>query len=175
LEQAAVTGRYVAQRWPISAVYASPLQRTMQTAGRIAWAQGLQAIPFRGLLDLDFGAWQGLLLSEAEAQYPEVARAWYEAPHTVQFPGGESLDDVRQRVLSGLAELTAHHPEETIALISHNVVIRVLLCAVFGWGNERYWHLEQGNCAVNIFDVEGSTDYVIVQINDTGHLYAELK
>ena len=92
LRQAEATGQYVATRWPVVAVYASPLSRTMRTAEAIAEPQGLAAEPLESLRDIDFGEFQGLLGTEAEQRYPDIYRAWLEAPHTVRFPGGESLD-----------------------------------------------------------------------------------
>jgi broad specificity phosphatase PhoE len=170
LKQAEVTGRYVAARWPVAAVYASPLSRTTRTAEAIAAAQELDVQALEGLKDIDFGEFQGLLGSEAEQQYPELFRAWIEAPHTVHFPGGESLDVVRSRVTATLDRVVARHPEQTVALVSHTVVNRVLLCIVLGWGNDRFWRMHQETCAVNVFDVEAHGTFTIVLLNDTGHL-----
>ncbi|MEE8390110.1 MAG: histidine phosphatase family protein [Anaerolineae bacterium] len=170
LRQAEATGRYVAARWPVVAVYASPLQRTMQTAEAVARAQGLTADPVDGLLDINFGEWQGQLGQEVAQRYPELFRAWEQTPHTVRLPGGEGLDDVRSRVVAGLDEVIARHAGQQVALISHTVVNRVLLCAVLGWGNERFWRLRQETCAVNVFDVEDDGDFSIGLLNDTSHL-----
>lgn len=169
LKQAEATGRYVASRWPVTAVYASPLRRAMQTAATVACAHGLEARPLEGLLDIHFGEWQGLSGEEVAQRYPDLYRAWWEAPHTVRFPGGESLDDVRGRVVTTLEQVVERHPGETIALVSHTCTNRVLLCAVLGLGNERFWRLEQDTCAVNVFDVKDG-EYTILLLNDTGHL-----
>lgn len=168
--QAKATGQYVAARWPVSAVYASRMSRAMQTAQAIASAQGLAAQPLAGLLDMNFGEWQGLSPAEVAQQYPDLYRAWLEAPHTVQFPGGESLAIVRERVLSGLDEVIARHPGETVALVSHNVVNRVLLCGVLGLGNDHYWQLHQDTCAINVFDVGENNTRTLILMNDTCHL-----
>ena len=170
LKQAEATGLYVAARWPLAEVYASPLRRTMRTAEAVARAQGLTAQPLQGLLDINFGEWQGQLASEVAQRYPDLYRAWLEAPHTVHFPGGEKLDDVRNRVVTGLSEVVARHAEQTVALVSHTVVNRVLLCAVLGWGNDRFWRLWQDTCAVNVFDVEEDGTFTILLLNDTCHL-----
>jgi broad specificity phosphatase PhoE len=170
LRQAEATARYVAARWPVTAVYASPLGRTIKTAQAIAQAQGLTAQPLDGLIDIDFGQLQGLLATEAEQRYPELFRAWMEAPHTVYFPGGESLDIVRDRITAALDDIVARHPDQTVALVSHTVVNRVLLCVVLGWGNDRFWRMHQETCAVNVFDVADDGAFTIVQLNDTGHL-----
>ena len=170
LRQAEATGRYLAARWPVVAVYASPMRRAMQTAEAIARAQGLTAHPLEGLMDIDFGELQGLSLDETAQRYPAIYQAWEEAPHTVHFPGGERLDDVRSRVVAALDEVVAQHPEQAVALVSHTVVNRVLLCAVLEWGNDHFWRLRQETCAVNVFDVEEDGAFTIVLLNDTCHL-----
>ena len=170
LRQAKTTGQYVAARWPVSAVYASRMRRAMQTAQAVAGVRGLTARPLTGLLDLNFGAWQGLSPAQVAQQYPDLYRAWLQAPHTVQFPDGESLDIVRERVLGGLDEVVARHQGETVALVSHNVVNRVLLCGVLGLGNDHYWQLHQDTCAVNVFDVKEDGTYTLILMNDTCHL-----
>ncbi len=170
LRQAEITGRYVASRWPVVAVYASPLKRTMQTAEVIAAAQGLAAQPFDGLLDVNFGQWQGELSDEIARRYPEDFQRWLDAPHTLRFPDGETLDEVEVRVKTGLDEIVARHPDDAVALVSHTVANRVLLLSVIGLGNEHFWRLGQGTCAVNVFDVLDDGRVIIQLINDDSHL-----
>ena len=167
LAQAEATARYVAVRWPVVAVYASPLRRAAQTAEAIARAQGLDAEPSGALLDIDYGDWQGLSFDEAQGSYPDLSRAWLEAPHTVHFPSGESLGDVRSRVLAGLDEVAARFEGQAVAMVSHTVVNRVLLCAVLGLGNEHFWRLGQDTCAVNVFDVANDGTAILLLLNDT--------
>lgn len=169
LRQAEATGRYLKKHWPVSSVYASPLRRTMQTAEAIARVQGLTACPWDGLVDIHFGAFQGLSAGEAEQRHPDLYRAWIDAPHTVHFPGGESLEIVRERVVATLNELALRHADQAIALVSHTVVNRVLLCVVLGWGNDRFWHMEQDTCAVNVFEMNDNA-FRIVLLNSTCHL-----
>ncbi len=170
LQQAQATGRYLAARWPVVATYASPMRRARQTAEPIARAQGLGTHPLEGLMDIDFGELQGISVDEVKQRYPALYQAWLEVPHTVHFPGGEGLDDVRKRVLGGLDEVVARHAGQAVALVSHTVVNRVLLCAVLGLGNEHFWRLRQGTCAVNVFDVKEDGTFIISLLNDTCHL-----
>jgi broad specificity phosphatase PhoE len=170
LEEAKATGCYLAQRWPADAVYASPLRRALKTAEAIARARGLTAQPFEGLLDISFGAWQGHSPDEVAALYPALLQAWWEAPHTVQIPEGESLDDVKDRVVAGLHQVIERHRGQTVALVGHSVVNRVLLCAVLGLGNEHFWRLRQDTCAVNVFEADERGTFTIVLLNDTCHL-----
>lgn len=169
VRQAETTARYVAARWPVAAVYCSPLSRAHRTAQAVAQAQGLIAQPFEGLLDIHFGEMQGLGPREAYERNPDLLKEWMESPHTVSFPGGESLSDVQRRVSTGVVELVARHTGQTLALVSHTVVNRVLACAVMGWSNAYFWRLEQDTCAVNIIDVKEDGTTVLVLWNDTSH------
>ncbi len=173
LEQARATARYIAARWPLTAVYASPLQRAMDTARAIAAAQGLEAQPLDGLLDLSFGEWEGLPIPEVQTRYPDLWQAWMTAPHTVHFPGGESLDDIRERSMAALRDVVGRHPGETVALVAHRVVNQVLLCAVLGLGNDHFWQIGQDTCAVNEIEWNGRF-YRLTLMNDTSHLWRPL-
>ncbi|MGQ9466423.1 MAG: histidine phosphatase family protein [Anaerolineae bacterium] len=173
LEQARMTARYIAARWPLTAVYASPLRRALDTARAIAAAQSLEARPMDGLLDLHFGQWEGLSIPEVQARYPDLWRAWLEAPHTVRFPDGEGLDDVRERGMATLQDVIRRHPGETVALVAHRVVNQVLLCAVLGLGNDHFWQIGQETCAVNVIEWTGRF-YRLMLMNDTSHLWRPL-
>ncbi|MBC8446661.1 MAG: histidine phosphatase family protein, partial [Chloroflexi bacterium] len=139
--QAAAAGQYVAARWSPRAIYCSPLLRAVQTAQAIGDACGPAVQPCPDLIDIDYGQWQGLTPAEAAMLYPALHRAWLDAPQTVQIPGGESLPAVRVRAFTALQEIIAHHPDETIVVVAHTVVNRLLLCAVLGLDNSRFWRL----------------------------------
>jgi broad specificity phosphatase PhoE len=173
LAQAAATGRRIAAEWQPAAVYTSPLGRAVATAEAIAAHFELPVARLDGLADIDYGAWQGLTPEEARARWPAQMAAWYTTPQTVRIPGGESLADVRDRVMAAIHALAAHHPAQTIVLVSHTVVVRVILLAILGLGNDRFWRLRQDNCAINVFEIEGG-DSTLVSMNDTCHLAAAI-
>ncbi len=172
LAQAQLTAQYLSARWPVTAVYSSPLRRAMQTAQAVSCAQDLQARPFDAMLDLNFGDWQGLSFPEAQARYPDLHKAWQEAPQTVRFPGGESLEDVRVRVTSGVDQIWSRHRGQNVAMVGHTVVNRVLLCAVLGLGNDSFWRIGQEPCAVNVFSIGDDGLKTLILLNDTSHLHA---
>ena len=115
---------------------------------------------------------QGLSLDEVSQRFPDLYQVWREAPHTVNFPGGESLEIVRSRVVAGLDEVIGRHAGQSVALVGHAVVNRVLLCAVLGLGNEHFWRLRQETCTVNVFEAEEDGTFTIALLNDTSHLLA---
>ncbi len=169
LAQAEATGRRIAADETPAAVYSSPLSRAVVTAEAIArhFALAVQAHP--GLADIDYGQWQGLTPDEARARWPEIVHAWYNAPQTARIPGGETLDDLRARAMAAVNELAARHAGQSIVLVGHTVVNRIILLSVLGLGNERFWRLRQDTCAVNVFEAEGG-EFTLVSLNDTCHL-----
>lgn len=169
LAQAEATGRRVAEEWRPAAVYASPLSRAYVTAEAISLRCGLPVTRLAGVIDIDYGEWQGLTPDEAGRRWPDLLHRWYTAPQTVQAPGGESLDRLRKRAMSAICGLADRHGDETIAVVSHTVVNRVILLGILGLGNERFWRLRQDNCAINVFEAAGG-DFTLVTLNDVCHL-----
>ena len=154
---------------PIAAIYSSPLRRALQTADAIAKQLKLAVQPLEGLIDIDFGSWQGLSSEEATGQDSQLFQMWLEKPHLVRFPKGESLDIVRQRVLAAVEGLAAKHVDQTVILVSHTVVCRVLMCAMLGLDNSHFWQVRQDVNAINIFELRDGAP-LVVSVNDTCHL-----
>jgi broad specificity phosphatase PhoE len=154
-----------------SAVYASPLLRAMRTAEPIACGRGLAVTPFEGLLDIDYGEWGGLAHTQVAAQWPTLYTRWRSAPHEVQVPGGESLAEVRRRILAGLDEILTRHQDEIVVMVGHQVVNKVFLCAALGLGNDAFWRVRQDTCCINRLDHDGET-FTLLTLNEVGHLPA---
>lgn len=169
LRQAAAAGERIAADWKVSAVYSSPLSRAVATAEAIAGHFEHHVQTHSGLIDIDYGAWQGLSPEQARERWPAEVAAWFSAPEQARIPAGESLDDLRNRSVSAVRELVGPHAHETIALVGHTVVNRVILLAVLGLGLDRFWRLQQEPCAISVFESDG-TDFVLCSMNDTCHL-----
>ena len=171
LAQAQATGQRVAQEWQPVGVYSSPLSRAVKTAGAIAQHFHLTVQIHAGIADIDYGEWHGLTPDEARERWPEIYHAWYNAPHLAHIPGGETLDDLRMRGMAAVNELAARHAGQTIVLVGHTVINRIILLGVLGLGNDRFWKLKQDTCAINVFEVDvQADDYTLVSLNDTCHL-----
>jgi len=169
LAQAEATAQRVTDDWNVVAVYSSPLQRAVQTAQVIARRLGQEAQPVEGFIDISFGQLKGLTLDEAKQQWPDIAGPWFRVPHTVTFPGGENLQIVRQRSMAALEDIIDRHPDQDVAVVAHNVVNRVLLCAVLGLDNSHYWNIWQDTCAINVIECEEDM-FIVRALNDTCHL-----
>jgi len=169
LVQAEATGQRVADEWHPMAVYSSPLARAVKTAEAVVKHFDLPVLVHPRLADIDYGEWQGLTPEDARQRWPEAAEAWYNAPQTACIPGGESLDDLRRRLMGTVEELVNRHAGETIVLVGHTVTNRVILLGVLGLGNERFWKLRQEPCAINVFEAQAG-EYTLALMNDTCHL-----
>ncbi len=169
LAQAEAAGNRISADWAVTAVYSSPLQRAVRTAQAIARHYGLPVLTHPGLIDIDYGQWQGRTPDEASQQWPEMVEAWYRAPQAVRIPGGESLDDLRLRGMAAVNELAARHAGQTIVLVGHTVINRVILLGALGLGHDRFWRIRQDTGAINLFEVEGD-EYTLASLNETTHL-----
>jgi broad specificity phosphatase PhoE len=169
LTQAEATARRIASEWQPVAVYSSPLSRAVKTAEAIARQFGLPVHTHRGLADINYGQWQGLTPDEARERWPDIVDAWYRAPDTAQIPGGETLNNLRVRAMEAVRELADRHRGNTIVLVGHTVVNRVILLGVLGLRNHRFWRLRQDTCAINVLEVDGD-EFTLVSMNDTCHL-----
>jgi len=110
---------------PIAALYASPLERTRETAQAIADARGLRVQLEPRFIEVDFGEWTGRRFADLVA---DPAWQLYNAVRGItRPPGGESLLDVQQRAVSALLELHARHPDEVVAIVSHADTLRAVL------------------------------------------------
>jgi probable phosphoglycerate mutase len=173
LAQAQATGRRVAAEWQPIAIYTSPLSRSVKTAEAIARHFSLEVQIHPGLADIDYGEWQGLSPEEARQRWPEEIDAWYNQPHLAHIPGGETLGALRTRLMQTVNELVDRHPGDTIVVVGHTVINRIILLGVLGLGNERFWRIKQDTCAINVFEAEGN-DFVLVSLNDTCHLHRSI-
>ncbi|HYP34885.1 MAG TPA: histidine phosphatase family protein [Stellaceae bacterium] len=167
--QAQAVARYIAATWKPDAVYTSPLGRCRETGAEIAAPFRLELRPVDGLADIDYGEWQGLTRDEAQERWPDETELWFRTPHIAAIPGGETLAALLSRTSAALRDILWRHPDQTVVLVGHDSVNRVLLLFALEAPLSRYWHLRQEPCAVNelFFD---NDSFIIGSINQTQHL-----
>ena len=139
------------------------------TAEPIADILGLTIQPLEGLIDIDYGAWQGLSTQEALEQDANLYQQWIQTPQNARFPDGEGLQDVRDRVETVIAKILSEHAGQTVILVSHVVVCRVFICTVLGLDNSHFWQIGQDVNAINTIGLRESK-LVLNSLNDTCHL-----
>jgi broad specificity phosphatase PhoE len=155
----------------IARAIASPLSRARRTA---ELALGEARLPQLDL-DLDLqeiahGEWEGLLASEIRERDPERLRAWREAPETVQMPGGESLQQVLDRAWPALEKAAAGlGADDTLLIVAHDAVNRVLLCRILGLPLSRLWSFRQAPTTINLLEGPDVHRLELVRLNDCNH------
>jgi phosphoserine phosphatase len=169
VKQAEATARRIHATWTPSAIYASPLSRAVATAEAIGRPIGLSPNSLDGLVDIDYGKWQGLTPDQVKAQWPELLDTWYRSPDWAAFPGGETLQDVLTRAVSALRQVIQRYPHDTVVIVGHDSVNRVILLHALQLPLSRYWRLAQRPCAINEIDFS-ENGFVVQTVNETHHL-----
>jgi broad specificity phosphatase PhoE len=123
----------------LTAVYCNALRRTMATAQIIADEARVPDLRIlHGLINLDYGAWEGLTAAEAEARDPKAFGLYKRSPFRAVCPNGERLSDARDRILDALRLIGSRHIGETVAVVTHAVMIRLALAELTGQANEQW-------------------------------------
>jgi broad specificity phosphatase PhoE len=167
IRQAELLAQYL-RKYRIDAIYSSPLLRALRTAESIARHHALEINSEPGLIDFNYGQWQGLSHQEVKAKYRELYDLWAHHPEKVRMPDGESLDDVRNRATAVIQKVTARY-EGNVVLISHRVVNKVLICALLGLDDSHFWNVRQDNCGITTFNYQ-SGQFILTRHNDTSFL-----
>jgi len=152
----------------IDAIYSSSLRRALKTAEAIASYHKLEVNTAAGLIDFDYGKWQGLSHQEIKDKYKELYLEWINRPEQVRMPAGESLDDVRKRAVAVVDDVIGRY-KGTVVLVSHRVVNKVLICALLGLDNSHFWSIRQDTCGITDFSYEKG-HYILTRHNDTSYL-----
>lgn len=131
IQQASALGSSLA-RAPIGRILVSPLRRTVRTAELVAGERSIPLERRSELVELDVGVTEGLPFSEIRERFGDFLAKWQgDECASVPMPGGESLDDVAARVAPVIAEARAWEGD-ALAIVSHNFVLRVILCRLLG-------------------------------------------
>jgi len=155
----------------ITAVVSSPLSRARVTATTVADALGLPATVDEGLLETDFGAWDGYTFGEVQQRWPAELAAWLGSPD-VAPPGGESFTDVQVRVRRARDRVLAGHPGGTVVLVSHVTPIKLLLRQALDASPAMLYRLHLDIAGLSIVDWYPDGAAVVRLVNDTSHLTA---
>jgi ribonuclease H / adenosylcobalamin/alpha-ribazole phosphatase len=163
----AVAGRLVGAG--VAAVVSSPLRRARSTAQAIAAATGTEVATDDGLVETDFGRWDGLTFAEVREGWPAEYAAWL-ADSAAAPPGGESVNQVARRVRKVRDRLLAAYPGRTVAVVSHVTPIKLLLCSALGAPASSLFRIHLDTASLSTVDWYPDGPAVVRLVNDTGHL-----
>ncbi len=164
--QAEATAQRLA-KLPIAAVYASPIERTTQTAQRIAAMHASTSFRSPGVIEADYGDWTGGKIADlAKTDEWKVVQV---APSRARFPNGESITEMQARTVAALDEVVARHPNETIVVVSHADPIKSAIAHYSGMHLDLFQRVHVSPASVTVFDFH-SYGVMMVKCNDTGGL-----
>lgn len=123
-----------------------------------------------GLMEIAHGTWEGLLAHEIHQHDPDRLRAWRQTPHEVLMPQGESLQHVLDRAWPALERACAGlQSHDTLLIVAHDAVNRVLLCRVLGLPLQRLWSFRQAPTTLNLLEGTDIDHLDVVRLNDCAH------
>lgn len=167
--QAVATAARIAATVKPAAIYASPLERCMDSARAIGAACRVAAQPLEAINDIDYGAWQGMTHEEVRSHWPEQLEIWLKTPH-LAATGGESLAAVHARVTAAILDIGRQHRDQTVVLVTHDSVIRVLLLLTLDSPLSHYWRFAPLPCSITDMTLAAG-DFALRSFNETWHLH----
>jgi probable phosphoglycerate mutase len=155
---------------PISAVYASPLSRTVETATILAMPHRLPVVQRDGLREISHGRWEGMSRHDVETQFADEYAAWDADPFTFAPDGGESGVQVLARALPVIREVVVAHVGQNVLVVSHKATLRLLLSSLLGFDERGYRdRLDQSPACLNVIDFKDPVRARLMLFNDVSH------
>lgn len=159
----------------IDVIYASDLDRAIETAAIIAKYHDLNVLPAPLMRELNFGIWEGMTYDEIIQKWPQEYNEWQRDPHNKKPPEGETLAELCKRVSKFLKETAREHPDSRILVVSHAGPIRAILSVLLNLRQDFFWKFKISNTSITIIEYDGQkelaeSDAFIVTVNNTYHL-----
>ncbi|MBT5029480.1 MAG: alpha-ribazole phosphatase [Nitrospinaceae bacterium] len=145
---------------PFKAIYSSDLARTRMGAEKLAERHQLKLVSYPELRELCFGEWEGLSITEVEEKYPNQLTERMKNIEAFHVQGGETFQQLQERVIPKFEEIIARHPDEQIALVCHGGVNRVILAHLLEIPMKRIFRIKQDYAALNIIQYYGDEPVV---------------
>jgi probable phosphomutase (TIGR03848 family) len=171
-EQAATVATRLAELPRVDAIYASPLERTRETAAPIGKALKQRVHIDKGLLECDFGDWTGKELT-ALMKLPEWSTV-QRAPSIFRFPNGESFTEMQTRIVSALDRIRVAHPGGVVVCVSHADPIKAAVAHAMGTHLDLFQRIVVSTCSVSAI-AYSTGGPVVLTVNSTGGSLADLR
>ena len=152
-----------------AAIYSSPLERARTTAEIVAKPHRLPVQVDAALREMGFGRWEGRTRDDVAASEAGAWAVWRETPHLLATHGGETLEQVAARVAAFIDGITGRHGDETVVLVTHAIVVRLIVLAALGLDPERLWSVDASPAGIS--EIELGRDWTTVhRMNTLAHL-----
>ena len=169
LQQAEALAKRLQQE-KIDTIYTSPLQRARRTAEAIArFHPDVPFVEDRALFEIHHGDWQGLLAAEVRERYAEALDEWRTHPTRCQMPGGESFSNILKRTLNFKERISQRHPDGTVLVSTHDVVVKILIADALGVNMDRINRLWITNASISVVEYTDDLPY-LVSLSEACHL-----
>ena len=168
-QQARLAAGRIARLGPVDAVICSPLRRTRQTAQQIADRLGLPVAVEDGMVEADFGDWDGYTYDEVHQRWPEALARWLADP-AVAPPSGESFEAVTRRVRRARDRILAGHAGKTVVVVSHVSPIKILVQLALDAPASAMYRMYLAPASVCTLDYYADGPVSLRSFNDTAHL-----
>ncbi|SES02716.1 probable phosphoglycerate mutase [Streptomyces sp. yr375] len=169
-EQAERVAAALARRGTIQHILASPLARTRETAGAVADRLGLEVTVEDGLIETDFGAWEGLTFGEVRERHPDDLNAWLADPEAEPTGGGESFAATATRIAATRDRLVAAYAGRTVLLVTHVTPIKTFVRLALGAPPESLFRMELSAASLSAVAYYADGNASVRLLNDTSHL-----
>lgn len=160
---------------PWTAIYASPMQRTLETVKPLCDATGIALQVRDGLKEMNFGDWEGKSTEEVKTRYLDDYIRWMTEPAWNSPTGGETAVEVASRAMLVVAEIEDNHQDGHVLVVSHKSTIRIMLCNLLGIDQGRYRdriNALAASLSIVKFDVHGP---MLEVLGDRSHLPPALR
>lgn len=164
-EQAEALGKRLSTT-PLNAIYASPLERTMETAQVIAGHHNLTVIPQKELLEVDYGKWTGKAIKKLTRK--KKWRTIQHQPTWAKFPGGETMLGMQTRMVEQINKLVKQHPDQTIAVVGHADLIKAAVAHYLGLHFDLFQRIVISTASITAINFSPLGTRVLM-VNDTSH------
>ncbi|MBI1734492.1 MAG: histidine phosphatase family protein [Candidatus Rokubacteria bacterium] len=167
LQAEAIAHALAGQR--LAAIYSSPLEHARTTAEIVAKPHRLPVQVDAALREMGFGRWEGLTRDQVAASEPQAWAVWRETPHLLGAHEGETLPAVAARVAAFVDGVRDRHGDETVVLVTHAIVVRLIVLAALGLGPDRLWSVDASPAGIS--EVELGREWTTVhRMNTLAHL-----
>ena len=153
----------------IDIIFSSNLERAWKTAEIIASRHKVGVITCAELKEVNFGELEGLTFKEISQRYPKVVKSWVEGKTEMKYPGGESLSELAERASNFTRRLKNVSPEQTVLIVAHSGVLRLLMCHLMGIGQENWWRFKLDFASLSVMETN-SRGAILRSLNNISHL-----
>ena len=154
----------------VTAIYSSPLSRTLDTARIVKGPSELEIQPRDGLREISHGRWEGLTRAEVEERFVGEYEQWEEDPFTFAPEGGESGVAVLARALPVIRQIVARHPDQSVIVVSHKATLRLIISSLLGFDPRGYRdRLDQSPACLNVVEFKDTVRARLMLFNDVSH------